>query len=248
MRARASCYEGRKAMKALLSVLATLGALVTGDASAQGVDLNGRWRCVQLCRDGLVGQPAFITQNGWELNLLNEVGEPSRAWVDWVGHLWVQNWNQGAAYSPDGMVIQFDGGTIWQRDLGAPVVAPVERYRVPPPVRRGAVAPRVDSTALARTAFDGSWGVVIMTQSGNCDPEYRFGVQISNGNVINETAGPASFQGQVSPDGSVWVSVAGGGQQAAGQGRLSPNVGQGTWRGQGTAGACAGVWQAARRG
>jgi hypothetical protein len=236
-------------MRVLLCVLSVLGALVATDASAQGVDLNGRWRCVELCRDGLVGQPAFITQNGWELNLLNEAGEPSRAWVDWVGHLWAQNWNQGAVFSPDGMIIQFDRGTVWQRDLGqAVVVGPPEPFRGPPPVRRGVVAPPVDRTAVARTAFDGSWGVVIMTQSGGCDPEYRFGVQISNGNVVNETAGPASFQGQVSPDGSVWVSVAGGGQQAAGQGRLSPTAGQGTWRGQGTNGACSGIWQAARRG
>jgi hypothetical protein len=235
-------------MKVSLSVLAVLGALIATDASAQGVDLNGRWRCVQLCRDGLVGAPAFVTQNGWELNLLNEAGEPSRAWVDWVGHLWAQNWNQGATYTPDGMFIQFERGTVWQRDMGGPVI--VERYRAPPLIRRGAAPPPppVESAAIGRTAFDGRWGVSIQTQSGSCDPEYRFGVQIRNGNVIGETGGMANFQGQVSPDGSVWVSVAGGGQQAAGQGRLSPTIGSGTWRGQSTSGPCAGVWQAARQG
>src|SRR5437868_3868643 len=127
-------------MKLLASVLALLSALVATDASAQGVDLNGRWRCIQLCRDGLVGAPAYVTQNGWEMNLLNEVGEPSRAWVDWVGHLWAQQWNQGAAISPDGMFIQFDRGTVWQRELGPVVVAPVERFRAPP-ARRGPPAP-----------------------------------------------------------------------------------------------------------
>ena len=104
-------------MKAFLSVLAVGLSLVATDASAQGVDLSGRYRCIELCRDGLVGQPAFVTQNGWNLNLLNEAGEPSRAWIDWIGHIWVQSWNQGAIYSPDGMVIQFDRGTVWQRDL-----------------------------------------------------------------------------------------------------------------------------------
>jgi hypothetical protein len=99
------------------SLLALGTALLATDASAQGINLTGPYRCVALCRDGLVGQPAFVTQNGWNLNLLNEVGEPSRAWIDWSGHIWAEGWNQGAIFSPDGMVIQFDRGTIWQRDL-----------------------------------------------------------------------------------------------------------------------------------
>jgi len=64
-----------------------------------------------------------VTQNGWDLNVLSQAG-PSRAWVDWFSptRIWVENWNEGAVYSPDGMIIQFDRGTIWQRDLGQPVV------------------------------------------------------------------------------------------------------------------------------
>jgi hypothetical protein len=31
--------------------------------------------------------------------------------------------NQGAVFSPDGMIIQFDRGTVWQRDLGQ-LIAP----------------------------------------------------------------------------------------------------------------------------
>ena len=73
-------------------------------------------------------------------------------------------------------------------------------------------------------------------------------VQISNGNVISESSGQADFQGRVSPNGSVWVSLSAGGQQADGQGRLNRNLGTGTWRGQGSAGTCAGIWQAERRG
>jgi len=34
-------------------------------------------------RFGLVGNPAYVTQNGWDLNVVNEAGEPSRAWMDW---------------------------------------------------------------------------------------------------------------------------------------------------------------------
>ena len=81
------------------SLLALGTTLFATDASAQGVNLTGPYRCVALCRDGLVGQPAFVTQNGWNLNLLNEAGEPSRAWIDWSGHIWAEGWNQGAIFS-----------------------------------------------------------------------------------------------------------------------------------------------------
>jgi hypothetical protein len=109
----------------LLALGGALGiSLLATDASAQGINLTGPYRCVAMCRDGLVGQPAFITQNGWNLNLLNEAGEPSRAWVDWQGHIWAEGWNQGAIFSADGMVIQFDRGTVWQRDLRTTVLEP----------------------------------------------------------------------------------------------------------------------------
>jgi hypothetical protein len=117
-----------KAMRAVLSAVAMSAAmsaaLVATEASAQ-VNLTGRWQCVQLCAAG--GQFAFITQNGWELNVVNDVGEASRAWVDYPGRLWIQQANMGAIYSPDGMVIQFDRGTIWQRAVELPP---------PPPPRR----------------------------------------------------------------------------------------------------------------
>jgi hypothetical protein len=125
-----SVHEGREAMKFGWSLLALGTALLATDACAQGINLTGPYRCVALCRDGLVGQPAFVTQNGWNLNLLNEAGEPSRAWIDWSGHIWAEGWNQGAIFSPDGMIIQFDRGTIWQRDMATPVsVAPPVRPR-----------------------------------------------------------------------------------------------------------------------
>jgi hypothetical protein len=42
--------------------------------------------------------------------------------------IWADSWNVGAVYSPDGMTIQFDNGTIWQRDMGPP---PSRVVRVP---------------------------------------------------------------------------------------------------------------------
>lgn len=122
-------------MRMRMSSLAVglLAALSATGASAQSINLTGAYRCVQTCRDGLVGSPAYVTQNGPDLNLLNEAGEPSRAWPDWFApatRIWIDAWNEGAVYSPDGMLIQFDNGTIWQRDLGPPPPPP------PPPRRR----------------------------------------------------------------------------------------------------------------
>jgi hypothetical protein len=84
-------------------------------------------RIVEMCWLGLVGNPAFVTQNGSDLILLKVAGEPALAWPDWFApatRIWIEGWNEGAVYSPDGILIQFDNGTIWQRDLGPPPRAP----------------------------------------------------------------------------------------------------------------------------
>jgi hypothetical protein len=83
-----------------------------------------------MCRLGLVDYLAHVTQNGPDLNLLNEAGEPARAWPDWFApatRIWIEAWNEGAVYSPDGLQIQFDNGTIWQRDFGLPPPPPTFR-------------------------------------------------------------------------------------------------------------------------
>lgn len=85
-------------------------------ASGLGPGLSGQFQCIAGCAAGSAG-PAFVTQNGWDLNLVNEIGQPSRAWVEWPGHIWVQSWNEGAVYSADGMTIQFDNGTVWARNV-----------------------------------------------------------------------------------------------------------------------------------
>jgi hypothetical protein len=230
-------------MKLFLSMLAVAFALAATQAAAQGVDLTGQYRCVQMCK--AEGQPAFITQSGWEMNLRNEAGEPSRGWFDRVGRIWVQSWNEGATVSEDGTFIWFDRGTVWQRDLGEPDAGPIDRSRRGQrSSRRGAVESPVESPVVAGSPYDGNWAVAISTQSGPCDSEYRFGVQIINGNVV----GPSNTRGRVAPNGSIWVSVSAGSQQADGQGSMSRNVGAGTWRGQGSGAACVGTWEAVRRG
>ncbi len=68
-------------MRMLLVVFGMLATLVSTETSAQpGVNLTGVYRCVQLCQLGHVGWPTYVTQNGWNINLLNEAGQPSRAW------------------------------------------------------------------------------------------------------------------------------------------------------------------------
>ena len=104
------------------------------------------------------------------------------------------------------------------------------------------------SARSARDAFDGNWSVVITTQSGACDPSFRYGVQISNGQVLNNGSSNVDIQGRVKRNGMVRVNLQSGNQWASGSGRLDPTRGGGVWQGQGSAGACAGTWVAQRTG
>lgn len=101
-------------MKIAFTAIVLLAGLAATNASAQAINLTGRWQCVMACL-GPPGGIAFSTQNGWDLNVVNDIGTASRAWVDYPGHIWFERANLGAIYSPDGIVLQFDNGTIWQR-------------------------------------------------------------------------------------------------------------------------------------
>ncbi len=111
-------------MKRLALIIGVIVGLTATGASAQSVDLTGTYACVQMCRGDML---AVVTQNGPELNLTTEAGVPSRAWPDWfypANRIWIDAYNISAVYTPDGMTIQFDNGTVWQR------------YVPPPPRRR----------------------------------------------------------------------------------------------------------------
>src|SRR5262245_37798567 len=101
--------------------------------------------------------------------------------------------------------------------------------------------------ARAQATFNGTWSVLIITNSGPCDRAYRYPVRVSNGRVTY--AGQADFNvtGHVRPNGAVDVSVSRGSQRANGSGRLVGNAGSGTWRGAGSS-SCAGSWTAEKRG
>jgi len=118
-------------MMTLFGAATVIAASMTG-ASAQVLNLSGQFQCVKQFD---AGPPAlaYLAQADWQLNLLNEAGIPSRGWIDYPGHLWAEAWNEGAIYSPDGMTIQFDRGTVWQRVVELPVPPPpplLRRHRV----------------------------------------------------------------------------------------------------------------------
>jgi len=115
-------------MRSFSLAMILLATVAATDAAAQSINLTGTYNCIQMCRGEY--QP-YITQNGPELNLVNEAGVPSRAWPDWFNpatRIWIEAFNQSAIYSPDGMLIQFDSGTVWQRYVPPPP-PPLVRHR-----------------------------------------------------------------------------------------------------------------------
>ena len=107
------------------------------------------------------------------------------------------------------------------------------------------VAAGAVSAAHARTPFDGSWSVQIMTQRGACEASSSLGVEIQDG-VISGSGG-MPVHGRVSNSGAVSVSVASGSSSANASGKLSASSGGGSWRGIGSKGPCSGRWSAGRR-
>jgi hypothetical protein len=97
--------------------------------------------------------------------------------------------------------------------------------------------------ASARTAYDGSWSLSIVTQRGECST-YNFPVEISNGRV--SFPGLARANGHVTPKGAVRVTVAAGDKFASGSGRLSLGSGGGRWSGRSGSERCSGTWTAQR--
>lgn len=100
--------------------------------------------------------------------------------------------------------------------------------------------------AFAQRMFDGNWSVLIVTQRGDCDRAYRYGISISGGRVFYE-GGVVNFTGRVAANGAVNVRVTSGSAAATGSGRLTRNAGQGRWSGRSGNSQCAGYWTAERR-
>ena len=104
-----------------------------------------------------------------------------------------------------------------------------------------------NSGLSAATKFDGNWSVLIVTDDGQCDKAYRYGLAIRDGRVVYEGEASVNISGRVSGNGAVSVRVSAGSQSAEGSGQLSDSQGSGNWRGTGSVGACSGKWSAERR-
>lgn len=99
-------------------------------------------------------------------------------------------------------------------------------------------------TAHARSAYDGPWNLVFVTQRGACDPAYNFTVNVTDGVVTHPNL--VRFRGYVAKSGAVHASVTVQDKHAAGSGRLSGASGRGKWTGYAGNGRCSGYWTAQR--
>jgi hypothetical protein len=99
------------------------------------------------------------------------------------------------------------------------------------------------TSTFAVPAYDGLWSVSIVTEKGTCDRGYRYPIRISNGVLANAGDVAVNIAGRVMPTGAVTVMVSAAGKSANGSGRLSGNLGEGSW----TGGDCSGTWTAERR-
>jgi hypothetical protein len=100
------------------------------------------------------------------------------------------------------------------------------------------------SVAHARSAYDGSWDLVFVTQSGACDPSCNFAVNISDGIVTNPNL--VKFRGYVAKSGAVHESVTVHDKFASGAGTLFGTSGRGKWSGREGSARCLGYWTAQR--
>jgi hypothetical protein len=100
------------------------------------------------------------------------------------------------------------------------------------------------SVAHARSAYDGSWDLAFVTQTGSCDPSYNFTVNVSDGVVTHPNL--VRFKGYVAKSGSVRASVTVHEKFASGTGRLSGTSGGGRWSGHAGSARCTGYWTAQR--
>jgi hypothetical protein len=100
------------------------------------------------------------------------------------------------------------------------------------------------SAALARSAYDGSWDLVFVTQRGACDPSYNFTVNVSDGVVTHPNL--VKFKGYVAKSGFVHASVKVQDKFASGTGKLFGTSGRGRWSGRAGSAPCTGYWTAQR--
>ena len=94
--------------------------------------------------------------------------------------------------------------------------------------------------------FDGKWSIEVITERGDCDRAYRYGIRIENGEARYDGGTDFDVSGRVTGKGAVKGSISRGDNRADVIGTLSGEFGTGTWTTSGST-ACGGRWVAERR-
>jgi hypothetical protein len=101
--------------------------------------------------------------------------------------------------------------------------------------------------AHAAGRYDGQWSVEVITERGDCDRAYRYGIIIENGQARYAGGRDFTINGRVQDNGSVRGAIVRGSDRADVTGRLTASGGNGTWTASGGRN-CGGRWNAERRG
>jgi hypothetical protein len=110
-------------MKMALGVGCLMAAISAPAFADPAINVDGVYRCVQLCAPGYEGARAYVGQSGSQVNLVGEAGDAATGYIEWPRRIWSDKWDEGAMLSPDGIKIQFDHGKVWIREM------PVTQYR-----------------------------------------------------------------------------------------------------------------------
>lgn len=95
-------------------------------------------------------------------------------------------------------------------------------------------------------AYDGTWTVELVTESGFCDGSHSYSVAVRAGQVrlLSASDETTRMSGRVGPDGTVGLNVSQGSASGSVLGRLQARSGSGTWK---VSALCSGRWAASRR-
>jgi hypothetical protein len=95
-------------------------------------------------------------------------------------------------------------------------------------------------------AYDGTWTVELVTESGFCDGSHSYSVTVREGQVrlLSAADETTRMSGRVGPDGIVGLNVSQGSATGSVLGRLQALSGSGTWK---VSALCSGRWAASRR-
>lgn len=111
----------------------------------------------------------------------------------------------------------------------------------------GLCVPAIGSAKAAESgAFNGTWSVQLVTESGLCSASYTYSVSIREGQMHLASAADAGTRvsGRVGPDGMVGLNVSNGSASGVAAGRLQAQGGSGTWK---VSSLCTGRWTARRQ-